>query len=505
MVLEEENQPSREDSPSIEGGVDFTDGRDETQYEAQQISPDLFGAQENTGGENTAVAGKVPAKRPFSELRRNKPIPRLKKNQILAGLLVFVIGFLLLFNLVLGKKGKQKQNGLSGKGGQIVYNAEFSLGDMPERAPESRNVDELLAEDMSAIDASNRFRSPPSYENFETRDNRQEQGIGAQNRGVSANGGGNFQQGYGESYAQAVTAPIRKDGGYGESREEPNQKYSPDNITSYENLSRATPGVNIPSREDYTRQQLDNYTRLIQAAAGSGANAQQTQNINNGRYSEAGNYNPNNKDAGSFMFLEDNVIVPGTVIHAVLVSSIDTDYPGPIHARVTENVYDSKSGKNLLIPQGSILQGNYSSSSVGVAKVQIAWEAMVVNFDGVAYQVSLGGMAGVDKRGRAGINGWLDDHYFEWLKAAGIVTLFTMVNSELAYQTQAQRNSQLRQLMDINQGVVNQFGQRVMDRALNIQPSVRVPNGKAVSVSVNAPLSLRPFKAFKAEKKWIRS
>jgi type IV secretion system protein VirB10 len=504
MVLEKEGPHSREDSlsiessPSIEGGVDYTDGRDETQYEAQQISPDLFGAQENTGGENTAVAGKVPAKSSFSELRKNKPIPRLKKNQILAGLLVFIIGFLLLFNLVLGKKGKQKQNGLSGKEGQIVYNAEFSLGDMPERAPSQRNVDELLAEDISAIETSNRFRSPPSYENFETRDNRQEQGIGAQNRGVSANGGGNFQQGYGESYAQAVTAPIRKDGGYGESYAAPIASTAP--AAPNQDSIPATPG-----REDYTRQQLDNYTRLIQAAAGSGANAQQTQNINNGRYSEAGNYNPNNKDAGSFMFLEDNVIVPGTVIHAVLVSSIDTDYPGPIHARVTENVYDSKSGKNLLIPQGSILQGNYSSSSVGVAKVQIAWEAMVVNFDGVAYQVSLGGMAGVDKRGRAGVNGWLDDHYFEWLKAAGIVTLFTMVNSELAYQTQAQRNSQLRQLMDINQGIVNQFGQRVMDRALNIQPSVRVPNGKAVSVSVNTPLSLRPFKAFKAEKKWIRS
>jgi len=83
--------------------------------------------------------------------------------------------------------------------------------------------------------------------------------------------------------------------------------------------------------------------------------------------------------------------------------------------------------------------------------------------------------------------------------------LFTMLNSEMAYQTQAMKNSQLRQLMDINQGVVNQFGNKIMDRALNIQPSVRVPNGKAVSVSVNAPLSLRPFKAFKAEQKWIRS
>ena len=472
--------------------VDFMD----EQNEAQQVSPDMFGAQDNDGGENDAVGDKGPAKKSFAELRKNRAIPRLKKNQILAGLLVFVIGFLLLFNLLLGKKGKQKQFGISGKGGQIVYNAEFSLGDYPERAPQPRDVDELLAQDIQAIEASSRFRSPPSYENIEP--HQQEQRVTAQNRETLTNRGGYSQAGYSESDAQAVTASIRKDGGYGQSPA----------MASVASMAPAAPNQDslpaTPGREDYTRQQYDNYTRLIQAANDSGDNARQAQNTNNGRFSEAGAYNPNNKDAGNFMFLDDSVIVPGTIIHAVLVSKIDTDYPGPIHARVTENVYDSKTGKNLLIPQGTILQGNYSSSSVGVAKVQIAWESMVVNFDGVAYQVSLGGMAGVDKRGRAGINGWLDDHYFEWLKAAGIVTLFTLLNSEMAYQTQAQSNSQLRQLMDINQGIVNQLGSRIMDRALNIQPSVKVPNGKAVSVSVNAPVSLRPFKAFKAEQKWIR-
>jgi type IV secretory pathway VirB10-like protein len=490
-----------------ENDADFFDEQNEMRqrYEERQISPESFGmAEQDAGEEKTAASDKGPVKKSFTELRKNRAIPRLKKNQILAGLLVFVIGFLLLFNMVLGKKRKSNNNGFSG-GGQIAYNAEFSLGDMPERAPAPRDVDDLLAEDLSAIEASSRFRSPPAYENFETGAGRQdarrqdagrqEQNAGAQNRGYSYGESGKYSQaGYSESDVQAVTASIRKDGGYGQSPAAANRIEPP-----------AQMSANIPSKEEYTRQQLDNYAGLIQAANGQGSGARQAQNANNGRYSEAGGYNQVNKEAGNFSFLEDNVIVPGTIIHAVLVSRIDTDYPGPIHARVTENVYDSKTGNNLLIPQGTILQGNYSSSSVGVAKVQIAWESMVVNFDGVAYQVSLGGMAGVDKRGRAGISGWLDDHYFEWLKAAGIVTLFTMLNSEMAYQTQAQGNSQLRQLMDINQGIVNQLGSRIMDRALNIQPSVKVPNGKAVSVSVNAPLSLRPFKAFKAEQKWIRS
>jgi type IV secretion system protein VirB10 len=230
-----------------------------------------------------------------------------------------------------------------------------------------------------------------------------------------------------------------------------------------------------------------------------------TNNDSNTRYTDAGKYNPNNPPRGTdAALLNDACLFPGTIIHAILVSRIDTDYPGPIHARVIENVYDSKTGKNLLIPQGTILQGNYSSSSIGVSKVQIAWESMVVNYQGVAYQISLGGMAGVDKRGRTGIAGTLDDHYFEWLKAAGIVSLFTILNSEISYQTRNQNNAQIRELMDINQGIITQLGNKIIQRALDIQPTVRVANGTAVSVSVNAVVNLRPFPAIRAEERWVR-
>jgi type IV secretion system protein VirB10 len=243
---------------------------------------------------------------------------------------------------------------------------------------------------------------------------------------------------------------------------------------------------------------MDEITRLTQASGG-------VPGRDNTRYSEAGKYNPHNSPQRlEAAYLNDDCLFPGTIIHAVLISRIDTDYPGPIHARVTENVYDSMTGKNLLIPQGTVLQGNYSSSSIGVSKVQIAWESMVINYGGTAYQVSLGGMAGVDKRGRAGIAGTLDDHYFEWLKAAGAISFFTLLNSEIMYQTNGQSNPQIRELMDINQGIVNRIGDRLIERALDIQPTVRVANGTAVSVSVNTAVHLKPFPAIPAEEKWIR-
>ena len=52
-----------------------------------------------------------------------------------------------------------------------------------------------------------------------------------------------------------------------------------------------------------------------------------------------------------------NTVVAGSVIPAVLVSGIDSDMPGPILAQVSENVFDSASGRSLLIPQGSRLIG----------------------------------------------------------------------------------------------------------------------------------------------------
>jgi type IV secretion system protein VirB10 len=241
-----------------------------------------------------------------------------------------------------------------------------------------------------------------------------------------------------------------------------------------------------------------------QAVPVQGYGAQGVDTVNNGRFTQAGNYNPDNQRGDGFTFLGDDVLFPGTIIHAVLVSRIDTDYPGPIHARVTENVYDSKTGRNLLIPQGSILQGNYSSSSIGVAKVQIAWNDLIVNYDNVAYQVSLGGMAGVDRRGRAGIAGTIDDHYFEWLKAAGIMSIFTTINNEITYSTRSQTNATTRELIDQNQAILNQVGNRLMERAFDIQPTVRVRNGKEVSVSVNTVVRLRPFEAIKAEARYVR-
>src|SRR5205807_1727279 len=55
------------------------------------------------------------------------------------------------------------------------------------------------------------------------------------------------------------------------------------------------------------------------------------------------------------------LLTAGTVIPAALLTGISSDLPGPVVATVTESVYDSATGRYLLIPQGSRLVGKYDS------------------------------------------------------------------------------------------------------------------------------------------------
>ena len=55
------------------------------------------------------------------------------------------------------------------------------------------------------------------------------------------------------------------------------------------------------------------------------------------------------------------ILQAGAIISAALMTGIRSDLPGQITAQVTENVYDSPSGRYLLIPQGTRLIGEYDS------------------------------------------------------------------------------------------------------------------------------------------------
>ena len=105
------------------------------------------------------------------------------------------------------------------------------------------------------------------------------------------------------------------------------------------------------------------------------------------------------------------VVNAGVVIPAALITGINSDLPGEIIAQVTQNVFDSATGKYLLIPQGTKLIGTYGSSiHFGQERVMIAWQRLIYP-DGRT--LDLGAMPGADMSGMAGFTDQVNNHWLE--------------------------------------------------------------------------------------------
>ena len=205
-------------------------------------------------------------------------------------------------------------------------------------------------------------------------------------------------------------------------------------------------------------------------------------------------YNSGREGTVTGEFIGNDTLWNGSIIPGVLITGINTDLPGDVQARVTENIYDSLTGKKLLIPQGSVLIASYNSSvSFAQSRVQIAWNTLI-RPDG--FQVSLGNMNGVDVEGYSGTEGKVNEHLFQYVKAAGIISAFTILNGEFAASTEGTNNETLKNLIAANQGVVNQMGTKIIERTMNIQPTLTVRSGTKINIMLNKNVRLPPVQDY---------
>jgi type IV secretory pathway VirB10-like protein len=198
-------------------------------------------------------------------------------------------------------------------------------------------------------------------------------------------------------------------------------------------------------------------------------------------------------------FLGDNVLWTGTAIPGVLVTAINTDLPGDVVARVTGNIYDSRTGKNLLLPQGTILVARYNSSvSYAQSRVQIVWN-FLIRPDG--FMLDLEGANGVDEKGMAGLKGDYHENWFQYLKAAGIIAMFTLANAKM---TEAAAVKLSEEASQANAQLTAQLGGNIINRALDIQPTVTVDSGERINVMLNKPVFIPPVPDYAAAEKYSR-
>jgi len=200
-------------------------------------------------------------------------------------------------------------------------------------------------------------------------------------------------------------------------------------------------------------------------------------------------------------FLADNALWIGTIVPAVLVTAINTDLPGNVIARVTQNIYDSRTGKNLLLPQGTLLLAQYNSSvSYSQRRVQIVWD-ILIRPDG--YQVELEGMNGVDAQGMAGIKAAYNENWFEYVKAAGIITLFSIANGKLTEEVAKRTSDEMAAaVVTSNAEFIRDIGGNLTSRAIDIQPTLTVSNGERINVMLNKNIFLPPVEGYQVTQKY---
>lgn len=184
-------------------------------------------------------------------------------------------------------------------------------------------------------------------------------------------------------------------------------------------------------------------------------------------------------------------VMAGTVISAALVTGLRSDLPGDAIATVTEPVYDTATGQHLLIPQGSRLLGRYNSQvSFGQDSVQVVWNRVILP-DTSSFV--LDGLAGADTAGFAGLQDGVDRHWSRLLAGAALTTLLGVGAELAAPENRTDGNRIVIAGRDSAQDSVNQVGQELTRRNLNVQPTLTIRPGMPVRVIVNRDLVLRPY------------
>lgn len=182
-----------------------------------------------------------------------------------------------------------------------------------------------------------------------------------------------------------------------------------------------------------------------------------------------------------------NILQAGAVISAALITGIRSDLPGQITAQVTENIYDSLTGRILLVPQGTRVIGQYDNSvQFGQSRVLLVWNRLLFP-DGRS--IILERAPGADAQGIAGLQDGVDFHWWDLAKAAGLSTLLS-VSSELAVDND---DRLLRALRNGGQDTFNDAGQQIVRRQLNVAPTLTIRPGFPVRVIVTRDLVLEPY------------
>lgn len=183
-----------------------------------------------------------------------------------------------------------------------------------------------------------------------------------------------------------------------------------------------------------------------------------------------------------------NTLAAGSVITASLITGINSDVPGMVIAQVTQNTYDSATGRVLLVPQGARLIGNYDSVvAYGQQRALVVWQRLMLP-DGTSLRID--NMPATDPSGQAGLQDKVNYHTGRLIKGIAIATLLG-VGTELSISGESDLVRALRESAQTNTA---RAGDQITQRNLDVQPTITIRPGATIRLLVRQDLVLRPWR-----------
>jgi type IV secretion system protein TrbI len=203
-----------------------------------------------------------------------------------------------------------------------------------------------------------------------------------------------------------------------------------------------------------------------------------------GALDKSGDVNPHQMAAAPSPYL----LSAGSVISASLITGLRSDLPGLVTAQVTSQVFDSPTGRILLIPQGARLIGSYDSVvAFGQKRALIVWQRIMLP-DGSSLRID--NVPATDAAGYAGLQDKVDFHTWALLKGVALATLLG-VGSELTVTGESDLIHAIRESTQQN---VSRAGDQLTSRNLNVQPTITIRPGATVRLVVHKDLILAPWR-----------
>ena len=189
-------------------------------------------------------------------------------------------------------------------------------------------------------------------------------------------------------------------------------------------------------------------------------------------------------------------IQAGTIIPAVLITGINTNLAGTVVGQTKQDAYDTVTGKYLLIPKGSKVLGEYDTRiAYGAQRILITFNR-IIRPNGSS--ILLGKPMAADYQGQSGIEGNVDNHWWRILGAATLSTILSVGTGAAADRSSNSNNN--ANYMSSKQGAIlggasgiSQTGQSVVNRGLDVSPTITLPPGYQFNIIVRKDMVMTPY------------